>query len=914
MVLQQPAFRGGRRRHPTPVALWPTVLALGLSALCAIPGTAADEDPAQAGDDAAVAGEAPPSQDAAPQPEPEIPAEDRYDAPPAGVEVLRVRGRGVAEIATDVPASVTQFDPQEIAALGAQNVGDLARVTPNLEIKTLTATSPTFFIRGVGLNDFSANAAGAVAIYRDGVPLNAPAIQLGQLFDIEGVEILRGPEGFDDNRNASGGAIRSNSRKPTGNYEASLRADRARFDSGEISQDYEGALSLPIVQDWLSARGAFRITSREPFVENRCGKVIDPGDLLGPQNNACFETLTVQNSTASLIRPGLPKEVNDRNRWAGRTLFRLTPPESDTDWLLNIHGGVLDEDTQLGQVLGVDRGQFVGGIPGAPGTATGYVDPKVQAIFERNIAENPQLPGERPAAWIGRINAQTLKPLVRDIGKTDPFEGSYDTVGNEKLTSWGTSLTGEFSIGEVRVKSITGYEDFWRRRLGDFDYSPNPVVTSQIKDGGWQATQNLSFEYEPDWMRGRLRWGGYYLREELSSDSFLQLFLVNLSEPTGTFLEWEQILDSAGIFGNFSWDFLDDFTLDGGLRMNYEGKDFETAALPEVSFARGVDSRSAVVDKSWNALTGGLGLTYYFTHDITAYFKYTRGWKAGHIQANARRSLATGGEELETPVPDLAEPETIDAFEVGMQGKWFDERLQLGGSAFLYSYQDYQVFVVESRVGSNPQLKIINADDARVFGAEADFRIEPLRGWVPRILEGFSVSGRIGWLESEFLDFTDERSTRFVSQESGISFVLTQIADFSGNRLPNTPRFKVSGTVEYVFDLSRWGTLGIRWDVNWTDDIYFDPTEGRGVKLLTLGGAVGGLPEYSIGQKAYTLHDLRAFYRVPNSHVEIAGFVRNLKDVKYKTFVQDQSAQAFRSLQNLIGEPRIYGFSISVFY
>jgi outer membrane receptor protein involved in Fe transport len=127
-------------------------------------------------------------------------------APPQEIEVIRITGKTLAGIETEVPASVTQFNPEDLAALGAQDVSDVARFTPSLEINTYSPTTPTFFIRGVGLNDFNANAAGAVAIYLDGVPINAPALQLGGLYDVENVEILRGPQGWGDDRNASSGA------------------------------------------------------------------------------------------------------------------------------------------------------------------------------------------------------------------------------------------------------------------------------------------------------------------------------------------------------------------------------------------------------------------------------------------------------------------------------------------------------------------------------------------------------------------------------------------------------------------------------------------------------------------------------------------------------------------------------------
>ena len=256
--------------------------------------------------------------------------------PPEGVEVITVEGvqEGAAE---QENASVTQFDLEELQALGAQNISDLARVTPNLEIKILTASTPTFFIRGVGLNDFSSNAAGAVAIYSDGVPLNAPALQLGQLFDIRSVDVVRGPEGFGDNRNASAGAIRTLTNEPTGQYEASLRTD---YGITYNMRDFEGAVAAPIVSNWLSARGAFRWTQRDPFYRNRCGNTHDPGSGPGVDQRVCNETFG-----GALVPRGAARRASTTGNGGPRAgCSGLQPPESDMDWLLNVHGGRLDED------------------------------------------------------------------------------------------------------------------------------------------------------------------------------------------------------------------------------------------------------------------------------------------------------------------------------------------------------------------------------------------------------------------------------------------------------------------------------------------------------------------------------------------------------------------------------------------
>src|SRR5262245_53477779 len=242
-------------------------------------------------------------------------------APPSDVEVIRIKGRAVTGLQTEVPTSVQQFSAQDLQALGAQNVSDLAKVTPNVEIKTTGATSPTFFIRGVGLSDFSANASGAVAIYRDDVAINAPAIQLTPLYDLENVEVLRGPQSTGSGRNASAGAIKVYSRKPTGDLSSELRSTIGNYDF----KDFEGAIEAPLVAETLATRLAFRWTERGPIAFNRCGNKVDQ-----PGVRVCGE------GVPTVIPSGLEQDVNDLGNWAARGQLRYQPQALDMDWLLNV--------------------------------------------------------------------------------------------------------------------------------------------------------------------------------------------------------------------------------------------------------------------------------------------------------------------------------------------------------------------------------------------------------------------------------------------------------------------------------------------------------------------------------------------------------------------------------------------------
>jgi iron complex outermembrane receptor protein len=849
---------------------------------------------------AALAAAAPASSSAqeapADQTRPEKPADqaqqerpaDAVAQPPSDVEVIRILGRGVSDIQTDVPASVTQFDAAALEALGAQNVSDLAKVTPNVEIRVAGATAATFFIRGVGLSDFSANAAGAVAIYQDDVPLNAPAIQLGQLYDVENVEVLRGPQGTGDFRNASAGAIKAYSRKPTGEYQAQMRSSFSRYQSPDAEnafvQDYEGAIEAPLAREMLATRLAFRFLSGDPYITNGCG-----------DNRPCGAT----SLTGGL--PGLPDLVGDKGSWAARGQLRFLPPGTEMDWLLNVHGARLDQQSTLGQAIGTGfggtgYGTFAAGSPqyiepdqfaekqglclasGGIGLTNRGVcrpaslDPQVQAVFEKRLAEK--------------------RPLDRR-----PYRGDYDKVGQTVLDSWGTFLRGDVPLGSlpvlgpVHLKTISGYETYQRDRLTDQDFTSQVLFEATQNDQAWEFSQSLAFSGElPE---SPLRWetGGAYLMEKLDPAHTTQ----DLGGDLSSFKrDYTQDLSSYIIWSSFSWDFLDEFTLEGGVRWNSETKRFdftETRQLGSNPPFFGVDC-CLKDETTWNAPTGTLSLIYHVNEEVNAYWKYSRGFKAGHYNANRGGNV------------DPADPETIDSFEVGTRGRFLDSRLDLGGALFYYKYSGYQVFVFEDNAdGRPPTLEVINANDAEVYGAEVDLRAEPLAGWVPDLWSGLVLSLRFGWLASQFLDFTNE-VVRF--DQSGIP--TTFIIDYSGNQLVNSPTFKLSGALEWTFDLGRWGALIPRYDFAWTDDVFFDPSEGRG-SLDSRGNAT--LPEYATGQPAYWLHNLRLAYRTPAGNTELAIWARNILDQRYKTYAFDASVFS-RLVINFVGEPRTVGLDLSI--
>jgi iron complex outermembrane recepter protein len=359
------------------------------------------------------------------------------------------------------------------------------------------------------------------------------------------------------------------------------------------------------------------------------------------------------------------------------------------------------------------------------------------------------------------------------------------------------------------------------------------------------------------------------------------------------FQDYEQELHSAGFHATMSWDLLDDYTLDGGIRFNLEEKTFDLTVRNLGRTGGGDD------EEFWSAPTGSLGLTYAVNAETSVYAKYTRGWKPGHFNASVLQLGQDSGGDFAAEIT-VADPETIDSVELGAKTSWFDGRLGARAALFYYRYSDYQVFLLANEPGSAPQFEVINANDAEVYGAELDLDFEPV--------DGLEFNLRSGWLESQFLDFTDLRSQR-VTLAGGTVFVRSVVVDFTGNSLPNSPRFKVSGTAQYAIDLGSLGTLTPRYDFSWTDKVYFDPSEGRGVRALTIRQVP--LSSSAIAQRAYIIHNARISYTPVGGHLELALWVRNFTDEAYKTYVGDASV-GFSSLLNYVGDPRTFGGSLSV--
>lgn len=187
------------------------------------------------------------------------------DAPAASSynsEDIVVTARRREENLSTVPAAVTAFNAEALVQRSIRTDSDLQLVTPGLTIRqTQGNNSLTYSIRGQTADTFSGSPSSVIA-YLNEVPLTIGGAST--LYDLDNVQVLKGPQGTLFGRNATGGAVLFNTAKPTNEIEGRLRVRLGNFDLREI----EGMLNLPVVEDKVMLRGAISAVRRDGYIHN----------------------------------------------------------------------------------------------------------------------------------------------------------------------------------------------------------------------------------------------------------------------------------------------------------------------------------------------------------------------------------------------------------------------------------------------------------------------------------------------------------------------------------------------------------------------------------------------------------------------------------------------------------------------
>lgn len=200
-----------------------------------------------------------------------VAVQDESAAPAADGEIIVTATRRNERL-RDVPISITAFSQSELSTEGIVGFEGLARETPGIAINKATSNLQNFTARGIATNGFGAGLPSTVAIYLDELPISVTGNQTlldPNLYDVERVEFLRGPQGTLFGSGSLSGALRILTKSPDLNaFEGSALVDLGLTGSNSIRQRYNAMLNVPLVDDKLGLRVVGFYRNEDGWIDN----------------------------------------------------------------------------------------------------------------------------------------------------------------------------------------------------------------------------------------------------------------------------------------------------------------------------------------------------------------------------------------------------------------------------------------------------------------------------------------------------------------------------------------------------------------------------------------------------------------------------------------------------------------------
>ncbi len=663
------------------------------------------------------------------------------------------------QAAKDVGVAVSVLSGKELQRRGVNTVNDLQYHTPSLEITpAFGGGQPQFRLRGIGFEDYASNNTPTVGIYVDEVAYPVPAATQGVLYDVDRVEVLRGPQGTLYGRNTTGGAINFITRRPTDTFGAGFTADYANYNAARL----EGYLSGPLSEG----------------VKGRLS--------LAAQEGGAWQTNRVTG-----------EKLGDADRIAGRGQIEWT--RDNFDLLLNVHGGSDKSDGQGGYLL-------------KPFATSGY-----------GLGAGPILPADSS----NRLTGWGLSTAFANLAGVSP--SSKPSRDNQ---SGGLSITANWSLGDLRLTSITAYDALSRRELNDWDAS-----SYKESDTFWHSDVDVfSQELRLASQSGeRFKWlAGVYYGAQALNEVFLTDFSGSLGFITDT--SYTQKVRSLAGFGQVEYKLAPRTNLVVGLRYEHEDRDltnFRTAIGATPTFTNG--NRSTGLDQ----FSGKAALEFKPSDAALLYASVSRGVKSGGFTVYNSPSSAQ---------IDAFRPEILVAYEAGFKAQLTPE-FDLTGAAFYYDYRNQQVLTTILNQTYGAIGRIANAPKSQITGAELE------AVWTPA--KGLNISQTVAYKKGEYKEFFDLDAT---TVSGTIGHYTASYIDRSGQDL-GFPKLSYNGAVSYA-----WTAGGIDWRAG-TDYSYRD-------KLTSWLGSDFNIKAYWLANADLSLHPT-------SSKWAVSLYGRNVTNTKY---------------------------------
>ena len=777
-----------------------------------------------------------------------------------------VTARRRSETAQDVPIAISVVGGDQIDNTGAFNVGRLQQLAPTLQFYTTNPRNSAVNIRGIGA-PFGLTNDGieqGVGIYVDDVYYARVASATFDFLDVAQIEVLRGPQGTLYGKNTTAGAINITTNQPTFDFEG-----KAELSLGNLNfKQAKAAISGPL-SDTLAARIAVSETSRRGTIYNvTSDRWIQSQDNLGLR---------------------------------GQLLWK---PGSNIEFLLS--GDYSQQDAVC-----------------------------CGSVYVRTGAT------QRP---INRQYAALAAAQGYVVPSTNPYDRLTDLDANLNAGNkmGGAALRVKWDIGPGTLTSVTAWR-FWDwQPENDRDFTGLPIVTkSQNPSQQDQYTQELRYNYTGD--RFDFVLGAFYYYQRIDTQgteahgAASSRWTLNpgtvAAVPPGssgcgpsaanqlactpsvlsglTAINTQYLKNtSAALFGQASWKITDQFTIQPGVRLNYDKKDgfyqrrvFAGDGTPvlfgptdAVTLARlGVFAPQEISPSfsAWN-FSYDLTATWKASRDVLLYATYAKTFKSGGINQNGVPADAAGNPILAAAT---VKPEAVQHYELGAKAEFWDRKATFNLSAFRTDIKNYQANVNNGQFGVLRGY-LANAGKVRTQGIEGDFSIRPS--------ERFNAYLNGAYTDAKYVKFVDAPCPPELSGGTTATAGQTPSApgtpggispancDISGQRLPGVSKWALSFGAEANAPGSLFGQGGhfyLGYDGSYRSAFSSNPS-----------------PSAYTWIDGYSLSNFRAGFRT-DAGVDLFLWVRNAFDAQY---LEQLSVGPGNTglIVGLPGDPRTWGGTI----
>lgn len=590
-----------------------------------------------------------------------------------GLEEVVVVARKREESLQEVPVAVSAFSDQSLEARNVSSIESIAQFVPNVQFDGAAALSggssnATIFIRGVGQNDFALFSDPGVGTYVDGVFLGRSMGGIMDVLDVQGLEVLRGPQGTLFGKNTIGGALNITSRKPNEELGGELSATVGSFNRTDI----KGVVNLPLVEDVLLSRFSVASIQRDGYAE----RIVD-GEDLGDKDSRAARMQLLWHASDDIAVTFSADYTRGRAHSAANTLISANS-SAFFPTMFNIMV--------------------------AP--STGIVAPNGQAGFN--------------SSWVTNDPYKTYG--------TGPNFSDLDSWGVSATVEWALNDDVNFKS----ITSSRGLEAKFARDGDNTPYTFRETINDNEQEQFSQEFQlsGVSFDGQLDWLAGlyyfeesgeedaeiKLAVGIYDGLESLPGPTFGPFGGAGNPANTGMDLDlsvYNKIDNqSYAAFTQASWHFTDALSMSLGARYTHESKEFEKRDQRLATGAYIVAPGSSW-DASWSEVTPKLGMEYQLNDEAMVYVSFSKGFKSGGFNG---RPLQSAAEVTEY------EPEIVESYEIGAKSSWLDNRLIVNTAVFYMDYENIQL-----TVNQTPQNFVANAAKAKIQGVELEVVARPLR-------------------------------------------------------------------------------------------------------------------------------------------------------------------------------------------